>query len=196
MQQTANCGRTLGIRSQAMGGLMACTSVALRKRDCPLIGCAWACKPEGGANTAGVESTEWQMPHAAQGALWWLPPQAGALSVVVAQCVLPWSVPVSCNAPPGSAACDAWCAACAGISSATVVAPGWWGSTLGMLPMAMASPSRPRRVSNNIMNRGKKRRIGRNDARVVPKFHADGFRASTRLIHHSDRGGGSWTALG
>jgi len=171
-----------------MGGLMACSKAALAKRACPLAGVAWAGRAWAGATAAGEDSTEWQIPQAAQGVLWWLPAHPGAEGVVVAQCSVPgsmsaaaaacWLEPMLCTSPAGLAASlwwSAWEFACESAWGCTALAADMCGTAWGRVPMAMASPSRPRRVSSKIMSRGRTRRIEVNDARAVEKFLVLGF---------------------
>lgn len=165
-----------------MGGLMACSKVALAKRACPLTGVAWAGRAWGGDTAAGEDNTEWQMPQAAHGVLWWLPAQPGAEGVVLVQCSVPGGMsaaacrlePMSCISPEWLSAGVCWPAWGAAWGCA-VPALDMCGTTSGRLPMAMASPSRPRRVSSKIMSRGRTRRIEVNDARAKEKFLVLGF---------------------
>lgn len=168
-----------------MGGLNKPMRMALAHADGACWG--WAAESTWAASTVRLERLHalWQSMQLLQcvpsGALSWQCAAGAGLAqsrLSVWPCAVPWLVGVS-------SVSALWCtAACVDVA----------GTGCGMASIAMASPSRPRRASRQIMNTDNRRRI------------TDGDRARSRVpccgawaglfSRHSGRGGGSWTALG
>lgn len=140
-----------------------------------------------GSSTAG-EAGRWQITQAAQGAPWSCSPQAGVVASAVSQllcCARGWEgSPKSWEGRglcPASAAGAAWwcvsavwlgakpCAMLSGAATMEAMPP------MGKLPMAMASPARPRRASKHTRKKvstrsmhGMIRAVRKSSAELVP----------------------------